>query len=38
MASLINNLNKEWLDNEKMYKKIIEEKDKEINELKAKLR
>lgn len=38
MASLINNLNNELLKNNKTYEKIIEEKNKEILELKNKLK
>ncbi|MBY6930072.1 RelA/SpoT domain-containing protein [Clostridium botulinum] len=37
MASLVNNLSKEWCEKEKNYKKMIEEQDAEINRLKNKM-
>ena len=36
MASLINLLNRNWIEMETKYEKIIETKDKEIKELKEK--
>ncbi|MBW6411282.1 RelA/SpoT domain-containing protein [Clostridium weizhouense] len=37
MASLVNNLSKEWCEKEISYKKIIEEQENEINRLKNKM-
>lgn len=37
MASLINNLSKEWGDKEVYYKTIIKDQEAEINRLKSKM-
>lgn len=37
MASLINNLSREWAEKEVNYKKIIENQQAEINKLKGKI-